>query len=82
MAYQEQLQALLTENCFEEALQLVLAEEQNRPGAPDVLAEKAALLGTLQRFEEAIAAANQAIAADPTDYKVHHNKGVDLYETR
>lgn len=80
MAYQEQLQDLLRENCFEEALQLVLAEEQYRPGAPDVLAEKAALLGTLQRFEEAIAAADEAIAADPSDYNTYHNKGVDLYE--
>ena len=50
--YEEKLRDLYNSKKFEEALQLVMDEEQKQPQIPKILAAKATLLGVLGKYRE------------------------------
>jgi len=77
-AYKNRINQLRAERKYEEALKVILDEEQERPSAAEVLSDKTAALGLLDKYEEAVQAADQAIAVDPNNHWVHHMKGISL----
>lgn len=77
--YEEQLRNLYNSKRFDDALRLVLDEEQKQPKAPKILVAKATILGILGKYEEAIKAADEATAINPDDFEVFNTKGVSLY---
>src|SRR3989344_7208489 len=77
--YEEQLRDLYNVKKFDEALQLVLDEEQKQPEVPKILAAKATLLGVLGRYKESINTANEALKLNANDFELFNTKGVSLY---
>jgi tetratricopeptide (TPR) repeat protein len=77
--YEEQLRDLYNSKKFDEALQLVINEEQKQPQAPKILAAKATLFGILGKYKESIDAANEALSLNANDFELLNTKGVSLY---
>jgi Flp pilus assembly protein TadD len=75
----ERLQYLCNAERFEEALRLLIDEEQKQPATAKILSIKAMLLGKLDRYDEAVKAADESLAINESDYEVHNLKGVALY---
>ena len=77
--YEDQLRNLYNAKKFDEALALVLNEEQKQPKAPKILAAKATLLGVLGKYRESIDTANEALKLNANDFELLNTKGVSLY---
>ena len=77
--YEEQLRDFYNSKKFEEALRLVLDEEQKQPKTHKIIAAKATLFGILGKYEEAINTANEALELNPNDFELQNTKGVSLY---
>ena len=77
--YEEKLRDLYNSKKFEEALQLVMDEEQKQPQIPKILAAKATLLGALGKYRESIDTANEALKLNANDFELLNTKGVSLY---
>lgn len=77
--YEEQLRDLYNSKKFEEALQLVINEEQKQSQAPKILAAKATLFGILGRYKESVDIANEALKLNANDFELFNTKGISLY---
>jgi tetratricopeptide (TPR) repeat protein len=77
--YKEKLNRLYTAKEYSRALELVLKEEKIRSSAADILYSKALLLGMLDKYEESIEVADQAILKNPHSPAIYNLKGVHLY---
>lgn len=77
--YEEQVRDLYNSKKFEEALRLVLDEEQKQPKVLKILAAKATLFGILGKYKEAIKTADEALELNPDDFELLNTKGISFY---